>query len=110
MPMGKKDEKSQQTVTRADLVDAVCRQIGLARVEAASLVEIVLDEISSAAQSGENIKLSSFGTFTIKDKRERKGRNPKTGIEAPIAPRKVMTFKASTSLKRRINGGDRVEE
>lgn len=91
-----------KTVTRADLADAVCRKVGLSRTESASLVEMILDEVCDAIVKGETVKLSSFATFHVRDKTERIGRNPKTGEEVPILPRRVMTFKASNVLKQKI--------
>ena len=85
---------SGKTVTRADLADAVCRKVGLSRTESASLVEMILNEVCDAIVKGETVKLSSFATFHVRDKSERVGRNPKTGEEVPILPRRVMTFKA----------------
>lgn len=93
------------TVTRADLCEAVYQQVGLSRTEAADLVEAVIEEIASAAVAGENVKLSSFGTFAVRHKDERIGRNPKTGEEVPITPRRVMVFKPSNILKQRVNDG-----
>lgn len=93
---------SGKTVTRADLAEAVYRKVGLSRTESAELVESVLNEICDAIVRGETVKLSSFATFQIRDKNERIGRNPKTGEEVPILPRRVMTFKASNVLKSRI--------
>lgn len=93
------------TVTRADLAEAVYEQVGLSHNESSDLVEAVLDEISKTLVSGESVKLSSFGSFTIREKGERIGRNPKTGVEVPIKPRKVLVFRASHVLKNRINGG-----
>ena len=93
-----------QTVTRADLCEAVYQKIGLSRTESSKLVEAVLDEICDAVARGENVKLSSFGSFVVRDKGERIGRNPKTGIEVPIEPRRVMVFKPSNVMKARING------
>ena len=93
-----------RTVTRADLSEAVYHQLGLSRSEAAELVEMVLQEISDAVARGEAVKLSSFGSFVVRSKGERVGRNPKTGIEVPITPRRVMVFKPSNVLKSRING------
>lgn len=90
------------TLTRADLAESVCREVGLSRTESASIVEMVLDEICDAIVRGETVKLSSFATFHVRDKNERIGRNPKTGEEVPISPRRVMTFKASNVLKKRI--------
>jgi integration host factor subunit alpha len=96
-------EERKQTVTRSDLADAVFRRIGLSRLESAQLVEMVIDEISDAVLRGENVKLSGFGTFIQRSKRERVGRNPKTGVEATISPRKVLVFKASHIMRDRIN-------
>ena len=95
---------SGQTVTRADLCEAVYQKIGLSRTEASKLVETVLDEICDAVARGENVKLSSFGSFVVRDKGERIGRNPKTGVEVPIEPRRVMVFKPSNVMKASING------
>ena len=89
-------------MTRADLAEAVCRKVGLLRTESAELVEAVLDEICEAIIRGEAVKLSSFATFHVRDKNERVGRNPKTGDEVQIPPRRVMTFKASNVMKGRI--------
>ena len=93
------------TVTRADLTEAVYQEVGLSRNESAQLVESVLEEIASTLARGESVKLSSFGTFSVRDKAERIGRNPKTGEEAPISPRRVLAFRASRVLKDRINQG-----
>jgi integration host factor subunit alpha len=95
-----------RTITRADLAEAVYQKVGLSRSESAALVEAVLSEISDSLASGETVKLSSFGSFVVRDKGERVGRNPKTGIEVPIAPRRVMVFKPSNVFKARINGLD----
>jgi integration host factor subunit alpha len=91
-----------KTVTRADLAEAVYRKIGLSRTESAQIVEMVLQEVCDAIVRGETVKLSSFATFQVRDKNERIGRNPKTGEEVPISPRRVMTFKASNVLKNQI--------
>ena len=93
-----------KTVTRADLCEAVYQKVGLSRTESAQLVELVLDEISDCIVRGEAVKLSSFGSFIVRSKGERVGRNPKTGEEVPISPRRVMVFKPSNVLKQRING------
>ncbi len=95
---------TQRTITRADLAEAVYEQVGLSRNESSDLVEAVLNEISDALVKGESVKISSFGSFSSRKKKERIGRNPKTGIEVPISPRKVLVFKASHILKDRING------
>ncbi len=94
-----------RTITRADLAEAVYEEVGLSRNESADLVEAVLDEISDALVKGDNVKISSFGSFAVREKGERIGRNPKTGVEVPILPRKVLVFRASHVLKDRINGG-----
>jgi integration host factor subunit alpha len=95
-----------RTVTRADLSEAVYQKVGLSRIESSALVELVLQEICESLVKGEKVKLSSFGSFEVRDKGERIGRNPKTGIEVPIEPRRVMVFKPSNVLKARINGID----
>jgi len=100
-----KDERSVRTVTRADLSETVYRRVGLSRSESAQLVQEFLDEICDAAARGETVKLSSFGSFVVRSKSQRIGRNPKTGVEVPILPRRVMVFKPSNVLKARINGG-----
>lgn len=92
-----------KTVTRADLCEAVYQRVGLSRTESAALVEAVLEEISESLVRGENVKLSSFGSFVVREKNERIGRNPKTGEEVPISPRRVMVFKPSNVLKHKIN-------
>ena len=92
-----------RTVTRADLSEAVYQEVGLSRNESADLVESVLNEISDALVRGEMVKLSSFGSFAVRQKGERVGRNPKTGEEVPILPRRVLVFRASHVLKNRIN-------
>lgn len=96
-----------KTLTRADLYEAVYQKVGLSRSESADLVESVIGEICDAAVRGETIKLSSFGTFAIRSKKERIGRNPKTGQEAPITPRRVMVFKPSNILKERVMNGNK---
>ncbi len=95
-----------QTVTRADLAEAVYQKVGLSRTESAAFVEMVLAEMSDTIARGETVKLSSFGSFVVRSKGERIGRNPKTGVEVPITPRRVMVFKPSNILKARINGID----
>lgn len=91
------------TITRADLSEAVYQEVGLSRNESADLVESVLNEIADALVGGEMVKISSFGSFSIRQKGERVGRNPKTGDEVPILPRRVLVFRASHVLKNRIN-------
>ena len=96
---------SGKTITRADLAEAVFRKVGLSRTESADLVEMVIEEICKSIVRGDSVKLSSFATFQVRSKRERIGRNPKTGEEVPISPRRVMTFKASNVLKSRVLKG-----
>jgi len=93
-----------QTVTRVDLAEAVYRRVGLSRKESAVLVEMVLSEITDRLAVGETVKLSSFGSFVVRDKGERIGRNPKTGVEVPILQRRVLVFKPSNVLKALMNG------
>ncbi len=92
-----------KTVTRADLTEAVYREVGLSRNESAQLVNSVLDQISGTLARGESVKISSFGKFSVRDKAQSIGRNPKTGEEVPIPPRRVLIFRASHVLKNRIN-------
>ena len=94
---------ADRTVTRADLSEAVYQEVGLSRNESAELVESVLNEISDALVRGEMVKLSSFGSFSVRQKGQRVGRNPKTGEEVPILPRRVLVFRASHVLKNQIN-------
>ena len=93
-----------KTVTRELLDEAVYQKVGLSRAESASLVELVVKEITNCLERGATVKLSSFGSFGVRKKGQRVGRNPKTGKEVPISPRRVMVFKPSTILKNRING------
>ena len=93
----------QKTVTRADLAEAVYESVGLSRTESAELVERFLALIGDALVSGQNVKLSSFGSFQVRSKNQRIGRNPKTGEEVPILPRQVLVFKPSNVLKSKIN-------
>lgn len=92
------------TLTRADLMESVYHEVGLSRKSSSDLVEQVLEEVIGSLEKGESVKLSSFGNFSIRSKNERMGRNPKTGEEVPITPRKVLVFKASHVMKDRING------
>jgi integration host factor subunit alpha len=91
------------TVTRAQLTEAVYQEVGLSRNESAELVESVIAEISRALERGEMVKISSFGSFAVRQKGQRIGRNPKTGQEVPISPRRVLVFRASHALKNQIN-------
>ncbi len=97
---------TDRTITRADLAEAVYEEVGLSRNESADLVESVLGILSDALVTGDNVKISSFGSFSVRSKNERIGRNPKTGVEVPIKPRKVLVFRASHVLKDRINEGN----
>ncbi|ODU20634.1 MAG: integration host factor subunit alpha [Sphingomonas sp. SCN 67-18] len=90
------------TLTRADLAEALHRDVGLSRAESAGLVERLLGHMCQALSNGENVKVSGFGSFVLRDKGERVGRNPKTGVEVPIAPRRVLTFRASQMMRDRI--------
>jgi integration host factor subunit alpha len=92
------------TLTRADLTEAVFNAVGLSRTDSAQMVEDMLEEVCGALSKGETVKLSSFGTFAVRQKSERMGRNPKTGDEVPIAPRRVLVFRPSHVLKAVING------
>ena len=94
------------TLTRADLAEALHHQVGLSRADSSSLVEQILSHMCGALAKGENVKISGFGTFVLRDKGERVGRNPKTGIEVPIAPRRVLTFRASQMMRDRIVEAD----
>ena len=94
---------SGNTLTRADLSEAVYREVGLSRNESAALVESILRHVSDALVAGEMVKISSFGTFSVRDKGQRIGRNPKTGEEVPIEPRRVLVFRPSHILKDRMN-------
>ncbi len=96
---------SEKTLTRMDLSESVFREVGLSRNESADLVESVLEKISASLVSGEQVKISSFGTFSIRQKNARVGRNPKTGEEAPIPPRRVLTFRPSHLMKDRVAEG-----
>src|ERR1700744_5918772 len=91
------------TVTRAQLTEAVYQEVGLSRNESAELVGSVIAEISDALERGEMVKISSFGSFAVRRKGQRIGRNPKTGQEVPISPRRVLVFRASHALKNLIN-------
>ncbi|MBN8809226.1 MAG: integration host factor subunit alpha [Sphingomonas sp.] len=90
------------TLTRADLADAIQREVGLSRADSAQMVEDILGHMCGALANGENVKISGFGTFVLRDKSQRIGRNPKTGVEVPIAPRRVLTFRASQMMRDRI--------
>lgn len=95
-----------RTMTRAQLGESIYQEVGLSRNESAELLEMVLGEISTSLVRGETVKISSFGSFSVRQKGERIGRNPKTGEEVPILPRKVLVFRPSQLLKARIRGED----
>ncbi|KFI30753.1 integration host factor subunit alpha [Paenirhodobacter enshiensis] len=97
---------SDKTLTRMDLSEAVFREVGLSRNESAKLVESVLQHISDALVAGETVKISSFGTFSVREKNSRMGRNPKTGEEVPISPRRVLSFRPSHLMKDRVADGN----
>ncbi len=101
---------ADKTLTRADLTDAIYRSLGISRNESSSFVERILEEVVTALERDETVKISSFGTFSVRQKNLRMGRNPKTGEEVPITPRRVVTFRPSHVLKDQINaslGGDK---
>ncbi|HEX7710625.1 MAG TPA: integration host factor subunit alpha [Sphingomonadaceae bacterium] len=97
--------RSVGTLTRADLAEVVNRKMGFSRAESLAMVEAILGHMCEALVRGENVKISGFGTFLLRDKKQRIGRNPKTGVEVPITPRRVLTFRASQILKDRIAKG-----
>ena len=97
--------RSVGTLTRADLAETINRKLGLSRAESLGMVENILEKMCGALAKGENVKISGFGSFVLRDKNERVGRNPKTGVEVPITPRRVLTFRASQLLKDRIAKG-----
>lgn len=90
------------TLTRADLAETLNREIGLSRADSASMIESILDHMTVALLDGDNVKISGFGTFVLRDKGERIGRNPKTGVEVPITPRRVLTFRASQGMRQKV--------
>jgi len=98
---------SDKTLTRMDLSEAIFREVGLSRNDSAQLVESVLDHMSDALVRGEQVKISSFGTFSVRSKSARIGRNPKTGQEVPINPRRVLTFRPSHLMKDRVATGNK---
>jgi len=92
-----------RSIIRADIAEAIYQNIGLSRNESAEIVATILDEISKSLEKGEKVKISSFGSFSVNTKNERVGRNPKTGQEVPITPRRVMTFRPSHILRDLVN-------
>lgn len=101
---------SNKTLTRMDLTEAVFREVGLSRNDSSGLVDAVLQHVSDALAKGEQVKISSFGTFSVRDKNARVGRNPKTGEEVPISPRRVLTFRPSHLMKERVAEGNRRQD
>jgi integration host factor subunit alpha len=90
------------TLTRADLADILNRQVGLSRADSSNMIESILNHMTNALVGGENVKISGFGTFVLRNKAERVGRNPKTGVEVPITPRRVLTFRASQGMRQKV--------
>lgn len=94
------------TVTRSHLAERIYAEVGLSRNESADLLEAILGRMAAALEAGESLKISGFGTFSVRQKGRRIGRNPKTGVEVPILPRRVLVFRPSQSLRARVNGGE----
>lgn len=92
-----------KTITRADVAEAVYEEIGLSRKDSNDILDMILDEIVQELSKGNDVKLSSFGTFSLRNKKERSGRNPKTGVEAVISSRRVISFKPSQTMRKIIN-------
>jgi integration host factor subunit alpha len=92
-------------MTKADLVEQIYRKVGFSKAESAEIVELAFEIIKEVLERGENVKISGFGSFVVRQKRARRGRNPQTGEELEIAPRKVLTFKPSNVLRKEINAG-----
>ena len=93
-----------RTITRAELSESIHKNVGLSRNDSSDLLEMVLNEISTSLSNGESVKIASFGSFSVRQKKERLGRNPKTGEEVPITPRKVLTFRPSQMLRAKVRG------
>ena len=100
--MSKAEDKN---ITRAELASAIYRDVGFSVSESARLLDLVLEEISQALEKGDSVKISSFGSFIVRNKKMRMGRNPKTGVDVPISPRRILSFHPSHILKKRINQG-----
>ena len=94
---------TEKNITRAELAEAVYHEVGLSSSESAKLLDQVLNEISAALERGDTVKLSSFGTFSVRHKRMHMGRNPKTGLEVPTTPRRILSFRPSQILKQQVN-------
>lgn len=97
-------EIEMKTITRNDIADAIFEEIGLSRKDSAEILDMIVDEIKNDLENGNDVKLSSFGTFSLRKKNARVGRNPKTGVEAEICPRTVISFKPSQILRKKVNG------
>lgn len=92
-----------KTITRSDVAEAIYEEIGLSRKDSSDILDMILNEIVKELEQGNDVKLSSFGTFSLRDKKERSGRNPKTGVEAVISSRRVISFKPSQTMRKIIN-------
>lgn len=92
-----------KTITRADVAEAIYEEIGLSRKDSNDILDMMLDEVINELSEGNDVKLSSFGTFSLRDKKARVGRNPKTGVEAEICPRRVISFKPSQTMRKTVN-------
>lgn len=103
-------DNSSDTLTRSEIAGAIHRSLGISQSESLAVVEAILETMAGALERGENVKITNFGSFLARDKSERVGRNPKTGEEAPIAARRVVTFRASQALKDRVAGGPRLDQ
>ena len=94
---------TEKNITRAELAEAIYHEVGRSSSQSAKLLDQVLNEISAALERGDTVKLSSFGTFSVRQKKMRIGRNPKTGVEVPITPRRILSFRPSQILKKQVN-------
>ena len=92
-----------KTITRADVAEAIYEEIGLSCKDSNDILDMILDEMTNELVKGNDVKLSSFGTFALRNKKARAGRNPKTGVEAVISPRRVISFKPSQTMRKIIN-------
>jgi len=95
------------TLTKAQIVESIAQQIGFTRKKSIETVETLLEIMKKALESGDDVLISGFGKFCVKDKRERRGRNPATGSDMMLRPRKVVTFKCSGKLREKTNGKNR---
>jgi len=90
-------------MTKADIVETIYEKVGLSKRESARIVEMIFDIIKGKLENGENVKISGFGSFAVRDKKARRGRNPQTGEEITISARRVLSFKPSNVLRNHIN-------